>query len=74
MVAGVFGGDAVMNGCGKIVNKDTVVLSNWALPIDSMSSTEDLGADTPGIACASFLPQQMSDPLRYPQDHQYEHL
>jgi len=63
-----------MNGCGKIVNKDTVILSNWARPIDSMSSTGDLGADTPGIACASFLPQQMSDPLRYPQDHQYEHL
>ncbi|MEY4691523.1 MAG: hypothetical protein RIT19_1848 [Verrucomicrobiota bacterium] len=63
----------MMNGCGKIVNKDTVVLSNWARPIDSMSSTGHSGADTPGIACASFLPQQMSDPMRNTQKHQHEH-
>ena len=62
-----------MNGCGKIVNKDTVVLSNWALPIDSMSSTGHLGADTPGIAFASFLPQQMPNPMRNTQKHQHEH-
>ena len=61
------------NGCNAIVNKATVNLSNWARPVDSMSSTGHLGADTPRIACASFLPLQMSDPLRDTQKHQHEH-
>jgi len=61
-----------MNRCSVIVNKATVNLSNWARPVDSMSSTGHLGADTQGIACASFLPQQMSDPMRNTQKHQHE--
>ena len=62
-----------MNGCTAIVNKATVNLSNWARPVDSMSSTGHRGADTPGTACASFLPLQMSDPKQNTQKHHHEH-